>query len=108
MKKSPDELRKEIDKLSKTNREIKTSGYDKLAENEEYTLFKIKTYEGAVKLGKGTQWCIASINEPILVSVSNEVEYNPPSDDNSDNIDDYNEECYDVSQDVFDRYVNGF
>ena len=38
----------------------KTEGYEKVFENDKHKVYRIKTREGAIFLGKGTKWCISS------------------------------------------------
>lgn len=49
-----------LSKEKKTRSEIKSSGADKLAENDKYIFYLIKNEGAAILYGKGTQWCIAA------------------------------------------------
>lgn len=67
MKQSKEYLSKYLDELEKvpTKREINQKGKEgaeKVYEDDEWRVYKILSYEGAVKYGKNTQWCLSGSN----------------------------------------------
>lgn len=53
---------KEVMSANQIKKEMKSSGADKLIDNAEILMYKVKTKEAAMLLGKGTRWCTAAIN----------------------------------------------
>ena len=67
MKQSKEYLSKYLDELEKvpTKKEINQKGKEgaeKIYEDDEWRVYKILSYEGAVKYGKNTQWCLSGSN----------------------------------------------
>ena len=53
--------KQDVKTKSEEEREIKSSGVDKVYEDENILIVHPKTYEASCKYGAGTKWCTASI-----------------------------------------------